>query len=101
MFGRSQDNCFVHTKRGVDVTKHHGRRAVGNERTIGALERAGHIGILFTWGPAELVSKIFAHLSETVADAIFVILCRNSRERLGLITKLLEIQPSDLAKNAG
>ena len=93
--------AFFDFQRGLDVGEHHGRSAVGDQRAIGALERAGDARVLLALGAAEVVAEIFSDLRVRIADAVLVVLGGDARQRIGLIAPALEIKSGDLAENAG
>ena len=90
-----------HAQRRLGVGDHDGRRAVRDERAIGALQRAGDEGVLVALRAAEFEAEILAHLRIRVADAVLVVLGGDHRERVGLVAVALEIEARDLAEDAG
>ena len=101
MLGRAEHHRLAHAERGLHVRQHQRSRAVGDERAIGALERAGHERILVAFGAAEIESEILAQLRVRIGDAVLVILGRDAGQRVGLVAVFLEIKPGDLAEDAG
>ena len=73
----------IHRRLGVG--KDQGGGAVGDQRAVGALERAGDERVLLALGAAELVTKILAHLRIGIGDAVLVVLRGDHRQRVGLV----------------
>src|SRR3546814_9405612 len=57
------DTTLFRSRR-FDVAEHQGRRAVGDERAVGALQRPGHHRVLVGDVAAELVAEVLAHLRQ-------------------------------------
>src|SRR5438552_2767434 len=77
------------------------RQPDGDDRAVGALERACAEGILLAFAAAELVAEVAPHLRVGIADAVLVVLGRDARERVRLVAMALEIKRGDLSKDAG
>ena len=90
-----------HRQRGLDIGQHQRRGAVGDQRAVGALQRAGDERVLLAFGAAELVAEILAHLRIGIGDAVLVVLGGDAGQRIGLVALALEIEPGDLAEYAG
>ena len=101
MLGSAEHDRLAEFQRRVDIGKHDRRGAVGNQRTVGALERPGDARVLFALGPAEVVAEVFANLRVRVADAVLVVFRGDLRQCVGLIAPALEIKSGDLAENSG
>src|SRR5262245_3988995 len=101
MRGRAERDRARQPQRGLDVGQHHRRRAVGDQRTIGALEWTSDKRILVGSVAAELETKILAQLRIRIADAVLMILGGDRGERIGLVTPTLEIEAGDFSENPG
>ena len=101
MRGRAERDRLVEPQRGLDVGQHERSGAVGDQRAVGALERAGDERIFLADVAAELEAQILAQLRVRIADAVLVVLGRDHGERVGLVAPALEIEPGDLAENPG
>src|SRR5712691_5648619 len=101
VLGRAKDDRLAELERGLDVGEHDSSGAVGDERAVRALERAGDAGILLALGAAEVVAQVLADLRERIADAVPVVLGRDARERVRLVAPALEIKRGDLTEDAG
>src|SRR5215467_12869432 len=100
MGGAAHRHRLAHGACGLLVGEHDRGGAIGDERAIGALERTGNERILLALAAAEVIAQVLAHLREWVADAVLVVLGRDARQRIGLITVFLKIKRSDTAKDA-
>ena len=92
VLGGAERHRLAQLERGLDVGEHHRGGAVGHQRAVGALERAGDERVLLALGAAEVVAEILAHLRVGIADAVLVVLGRDQRERVGLVAPALEIE---------
>ena len=101
MLGGTEHDRLVELQRGVDVGENERGGAVGNRRTIGALERPGDARVFVALLAAEFVAEILADLRVRIADAVLVVLGGNAGERIRLIAPALEIKRGDLAENPG
>ena len=72
--GGAEHDRLVEVERGLDIGEHQRRRAVGDQRTVGALERAGDQRILLALGAAEIVAEVLPDLRVGIADAVLVVL---------------------------
>src|SRR3546814_5703168 len=99
----SSDVCSsdLQAKRRFDVAEHQGRRAVGDERAVGALQRPGHHRVLVGDVAAELVAEVLAQLRQRIGHAVAVVLGGNGGQRVRLVAVLLEILLGDEAEDAG
>ena len=89
--GGAEDHGLAHAERGLDVGQHQGRGAVGDQRAVGALQRAGDDRVLLGDGAAELVAEVLAHLGVGVATPFLWFLAAIARQRVGLVAVALEI----------
>ena len=101
VLGGAERHRLAEPERGVDIRQHDRGGAVGDQRAVGALERTGDARVLLALGAAELVAEVLAHLRVGIADAVLVVLGGDARERVRLVAVLLEIEPGDLAEDAG
>ncbi|KAF1852476.1 hypothetical protein Lal_00037208 [Lupinus albus] len=85
----------------VGRADHQGGCTIGNERAVGALERTGHIRILVGDRAAEIETEILAHVGIGIDHAVLVILGRDHRQRIGLVTEAIEVALGDLAEDPG
>src|SRR3546814_11449940 len=99
----SSDVCSsdLQAKRRFDVAEHQGRRAVGDERAVGALQRPGHHRVLVGDVAAELVAEVLAHLRQRIGHAVAVVPCGNGGHRVRLAAVLPDILPVDAAEDPG
>ena len=82
--------CFM-PQRGLDVGQHEGGGAVGDQRAVGALQRAGDDRVLVGDGAAELVAQVLAQLRLGVGAAVLVVLGGDRGQRVGLVAVALEV----------
>ena len=101
LLGGAEHHRLVSGERGLDVGQHDRRGAVGDQRAIGALQRAGDQRVLVRDGAAEFVAEILLHLRQRVGDAVLVVLGGDARQRVGLVAVALEIGLGDVAEDAG
>src|SRR5579862_7934419 len=108
LIGRKSLTCSAARKttalgmrRRRDVGQHESGRPIGNQRAIGALERAGNDRVLVGNRAAELVAKILLHLCQGIGDAVLVVFGGDPRQGVGLVAVALEIALRDLPENAG
>ena len=85
---------FIHLHRGAEadglahafgrigIGQYQSCGAIGHQRTIGALQRARHIGVFLAFVAAEIITEILAHLRPRVVHAILVVLGRDRGERI-------------------
>jgi hypothetical protein len=92
---------LAHGTRRLLVSEHDGRGAIGDERAVGALERACHERVLVALAPAEIIAQVLAHLRERIANAVLVVLGRDASERVGLIAVFLKIERRNATEDAG
>ena len=101
VLGGAEHDRLAELERSIDIAQHQRGRAVGNRRTIGALERTGDARVLLAFLAAEGVPEILAQLRVWVADAVPVVLGGDACQRVGLVAPALEIAVGDLAEKAG
>ena len=91
----------AHRQRRAGVGEHDRGGAVGNQRAVGALQRAGNERVLLAFLAAEIEAEILAHLRIGIVDAVLVVLGGDGGERIRLVAMALEIALRDLAEHAG
>ena len=85
----------------MHIGQHHGGGAVGNERAIGPLQRAGDDRVLVGNIAAEFEAEVAAHLRQRIGDAVLVVLGGDAGQGVGLVAVALEIFLRDLTEDAG
>ena len=101
LLGRAKDHRFFEAQRRRRVGQHHRRGTVGDQRTVGALERTGDYWIFVRHSAAEFVAEILLHLGQRVGHTILVVLRGDPCERVGLVAVALKIALRDFAEDAG
>ena len=99
--GGAEGDRLLHAERRADIGQHHGGRAVGHRRAVGALQRARDERVLVRRRAAELVGEFLLEMRVGVLGAVLVRLDRDLGERIGLVAVALEIGRGDLAEDAG
>ena len=100
MRGGAEHDRLAERARGLLVGEHERGGAVGDERAVGALERAGDERVLLALAAAEIEAEVLAHLRIGIGDAVLVVLGGDARERVRLVAPALEIERRDAPENA-
>ena len=102
MRGGAKDHCLGHGERGFDITQNHRGGAVGDERAIGALERApGHKRIFVRDVAAEIIAQALLDLGQWIVCAVLVVLGRDLGQGIALIAVALKIILGNGAEHTG
>ena len=91
----------LQTLRRLGIRHHQGRRAVRDQRAVGAPQGCGHVGVLLRDSVAEVEAEILPQLRVGIADAVAVVLGGDPGQLLAAVAVALEIARRDPPEHAG